>query len=132
MRRGLIEPGGNAPSVSRQCARVGLSRSSYSYEPAPESPENLALMRLIDREYMRHPFLGSRRMASYLRGAGHRVNRKRVRRLMARMGLEAVYQKPRLSTPGPGHRRIRDVRRACARWVSSSARTSSARGRRPR
>jgi putative transposase len=104
VRRGLIEPGGNAPSVSRQCALVGLSRSSYYYEPAPESPENLALMRLIDREYMRHPFLGSRRMASYLRGAGHRVNRKRVRRLMARMGLEAVYQKPRLSTPGPGHR----------------------------
>jgi putative transposase len=61
-------------------------------------------MRLIDREYVRHPFLGSRRMTGYLRGRGREVNRKRVRRLMALMGLEAVYQKPRLSRPNPGHR----------------------------
>jgi putative transposase len=90
--------------VSRQCELVGLSRSSYYYGPAAETPENLRLMRLIDREYMRHPFLGSRRMAAYLRGEGHPVNRKRVRRLMAVMGLEAVYPKPRLSKPNPGHR----------------------------
>jgi putative transposase len=90
--------------VSRQCELIGLSRSSYYYEPAPESPENLALMRLIDREYVRHPFLGSRRLTGYLRGRGHAVNRKRVRRLMTLMGLEAVYPKPRLSKPNPGHR----------------------------
>lgn len=104
MRRGLIEPDRKVPSVTRQCELIGLSRSSYYYEPQPESPENLALMRLIDREYVRHPFLGSRRMTSYVRGQGHEVNRKRVRRLMALMGLEAVYQKPRLSRPNPGHR----------------------------
>jgi putative transposase len=61
-------------------------------------------MRLIDREYVRHPFLGSRRLTTYLCGVGHAVNRKRVRRLMGVMGLEAVYPKPRLSQPNPGHR----------------------------
>jgi putative transposase len=90
--------------VSRQCELIGLSRSSYYYEPAAETPANLALMRLIDREYVRHPFLGSRRLTTYLCGEGHAVNRKRVRRLMAVMGLEAVYPKPRLSEPHPGHR----------------------------
>jgi putative transposase len=100
----LIEPGDDAPSVTRQCELIGLSRSSYYYVPAPETPANLKLMRLIDREYLRHPFLGSRRMTSYLRGAGHAINRKRVRRLMMVMGLEAVYAKPRLSQPNPGHR----------------------------
>jgi putative transposase len=90
--------------VARQCDLIGLSRSSYYYTPAAEAPENLDLMRLIDREYVRHPFLGSRRMTTYLCGLGHGVNRKRVRRLMAVMGLEAVYPKPRLSKPHPGHR----------------------------
>ena len=104
MRRGLIEAVRENPCVSRQCELIGLSRSSYYYEPAPETPRNLELMRLIDREYMRHPFLGSRRMATYLCGEGHAVNRKRVRRLMAVMGMEAVYPKPRLSKPNPGHR----------------------------
>jgi putative transposase len=100
----LIVAGDDAPSVTRQCELIGLSRSSYYYEPQPESAENLALMRLIDREYVRHPFLGSRRMTSYLCGLGRAANRKRVRRLMTLMGLEAVYPKPRLSKPNPGHR----------------------------
>jgi putative transposase len=104
VRRGLIEADRDNPCVSRQCELIGLSRSSYYYEPAPETPGNLELMRLIDREYMRHPFLGSRRMTTYLCGEGHAINRKRVRRLMGLMGLEAVYPKPRLSKPNPGHR----------------------------
>ena len=91
-------------SVSRQCALLGLSRSSYYYEPATETPENLALMALIDQEYTAHPFQGSRRMTSWLRGEGHAVNRKRVQRLMQRMGLEAVYPKPRLSVRDAGHK----------------------------
>jgi putative transposase len=90
--------------VARQCELIGLSRSSYYYEPAAETPENLALMAVIDREYMAHPFLGSRRLTAWLRGEGRRVNRKRVRRLMGVMGLEAVYPKPRLSRPAAGHR----------------------------
>jgi len=89
--------------VSQQCELLGLSRSSYYYEPATESVENLALMALIDREYTAHPFLGSRGLTAWLRGEGHAVNRKRVQRLMRVMGLEAVYPKPRLSARGAGH-----------------------------
>ena len=90
--------------MSRQCELLGLSRSSYYYEPATESKENLALMALIDREYTAHPFVGSRRMARWLQGEGHAVNRKRVQRLMRLMGLEAVYPKPRLSANGSGYK----------------------------
>ncbi len=89
--------------MSRQCAVLGLNRSSYYYQPASESAENLALMVLIDREYTAHPFLGSRGMRDWLRREGHRVNRKRLQRLMRLMGLEAVYPKPRLSLRGAGH-----------------------------
>jgi len=90
-------------SVSQQCELVGLSRSSYYYEPARESTANLALMALIDREYTAHPFRGSRGLRAWLRRAGQMVNRKRVQRLMRLMGLEAVYPKPRLSVGGAGH-----------------------------
>lgn len=91
-------------SVSQQCELLDLSRSSYYYEPAIESAENLSLMALIDKEYTAHPFLGSRRLATWLRGEGHAINRKRVQRLMRLMGLEAVYPKPRLSAGGAGHK----------------------------
>jgi putative transposase len=91
-------------SVSQQCELLGLSRSSYYYEPAKETAENLALMALIDREYTAHPFYGSRRMVTWLQGQGHKLNRKRVQRLMRLMGLEAVYPKPKLSVRGAGHK----------------------------
>src|SRR5580658_1773548 len=91
-------------SVSQQCELLGLSRSSYYYEPAKETAENLALMELIDREYTAHPFYGSRRMVTWLQGQGHEVNRKRVQRLMRLMGLEAIYPKPKLSVGGAGHK----------------------------
>ena len=90
--------------MRRQCTLLGLSRSGLSYEPAPETEENLRLMRLIDREYTEHPFYGSRRMTAWLVGPGEAVNRKRVQRLMRGMGLEAIYPKPKLSAAGPGNR----------------------------
>lgn len=90
--------------MSQQCDLLGLSRSSFYYEPATESAENLALMALIDREYTDHPFRGSRGMRAWLRREGHEVNRKRVQRLMRLMGLEAVYPKPRLSIGGARHK----------------------------
>jgi len=90
--------------VRRQCELLGLSRSSLYYEPVPETPDNLRLMRLLDEEYTAHPFLGSRRMTHWLIGQGEAVNRKRVQRLMRLMGLEAIYPKPKLSTAGRGHR----------------------------
>jgi putative transposase len=83
---------------------LGLSRSALYYEPARETGEDLRLMRLIDEQYTACPFYGSRRMTAWLVQHGEEVNRKRVRRLMRTMGLEAIYPKPRLSTPGKGHK----------------------------
>ena len=102
--RPLIEPGHAGLSVRRQCGLLGLNRSSYYSGPADESAVNLELMRLIDAEYTRHPFYGSRRMAVWLAGEGWEVNRKRVRRLMRLMGLEALYPKPNLSRADRSHR----------------------------
>jgi putative transposase len=90
--------------VRRQCDLLGVNRSSLYYESKGESEENLQLMRLIDEQYTRAPFYGSRRMTEWLRMRGFTVNRKRVARLMAEMGIEAVYPKPKLSQPGEGHR----------------------------
>jgi putative transposase len=83
---------------------LGLNRSSFYYQPATETQENLKLMRLIDQQYTARPIFGSRRMTVWLRRQGEGVNRKRVQRLMRLMGLEAIYPKPRLSVPGQGHR----------------------------
>jgi putative transposase len=91
-------------SVRRQCELLGLSRSSLYYEPARETGEDLRLMRRIDEQYTACPFYGSRRMTIWLNEPGEEVNRKRVRRLMRVMGLEAIYPKPRLSMAGKGHR----------------------------
>jgi putative transposase len=99
-----VDPEDTVLSVSHQCDLLGLSRSSYYYEPATETAENLSLMEMIDREYTRHPFYGSRRMVLWLQREGYAVNRKRVQRLMRQMGLEAVYPKPRLSIGGAGHK----------------------------
>jgi putative transposase len=101
-------------SVCRQCELLGLSRSSFYYEPATETEENLHLMRLIDKQYTAQPVYGSRRMMIWLQGEGHEVNRKRVQRLMRQMGLEAIYPKPKLSAAGQGHKifpyLLRDVK----------------------
>lgn len=90
--------------MRRQCELLGLNRSSLYYEPAREAGEALRLMRLIDELYTACPFYGSRRMTAWLIEQGEEVNRKRVRRLMRVMGLEAIYPKPRLSLAGKGHR----------------------------
>ena len=99
-----MDANGQFPVV-RQCALLGLPRSSYYYRPATkESSENLDLMRMIDEEHTEHPFLGVRGMTLFLNRATEGAwNTKRVRRLMRLMGLEAIYQKPHLSLPGQGH-----------------------------
>jgi putative transposase len=74
------------------------------YEPVPEAPDNLRLMRRIDEQYTARPYYGSRRMTVWLKQHGEAVNRKRVQRLMRLMGLEAIYPKPKLSMAGTGHR----------------------------
>jgi putative transposase len=91
-------------SVRRQCELIGLSRTALYYKPQSESAENLGLMRLLDEQYTHTPFYGVERMTAWLRQQGYEINRKRVRRLLREMGLEAVYPKPRLSDPAAGHR----------------------------
>jgi putative transposase len=90
--------------VYRQCELVGLARSSYYYQAAGESAENLKLLRWLDEQYTRTPFYGVRRMTAVLRQQGYRVNPKRVRRLLRTLGLETLYPRPRSSVPAPGHR----------------------------
>jgi putative transposase len=91
-------------SVRRQCELLGLNRSTRYYRPAPATADDLRLMRRIDEQYTARPFYGSRRMTAWLVQQGEAVNRKRVQRLMRVMGLEALYPKPKLTAPGPGHR----------------------------
>jgi putative transposase len=83
---------------------LGVNRSGLYYESTGESEENLRYMRLIDEQYTKTPFYGSRKMAKWLVNEGHPVNRKRIARLMEVMGIEAVYPKPKLSQPGEGHK----------------------------
>ena len=83
---------------------LGLSRSACYYQARGESAANLQLMRLLDEQYTRTPFYGVCRMTAWLRAQGYAVNPKRVRRLLRLMGLEAIYQRPSLSQPAPGHR----------------------------
>src|SRR5262249_1282092 len=99
-KRAWIERGHPEVSIRRQCELLGLNRASWYQEPAGETAENLALMRLIDEQYLVRPFYGSRRMTTWLIQQGRVVNRKRVQRLMRLMGLEAIYPKPRLSERG--------------------------------
>jgi putative transposase len=92
-------------SIRRQCELVGLNRATFYWEPAGETPENLALMRLIDEQFTRTPFYGYRRMTVALRKQGQMVNHKRIARLMRKMDLLAVYPRPRTSLPDQQHKK---------------------------
>jgi putative transposase len=100
----LIEPAHPDLSVARQCELLGLPRSSFYYEPVPPDPYDDLLMRLLDEQYTRTPFYGVDRMTVCLRQQGHPVGPDRVRRLLRKMELMAVYPKPRTSQPNPEHR----------------------------
>ena len=103
-RRAMIEAGHPQLSVVRQCALVGIGRSTFYRTPAPETAETLALMRLLDEQFLETPWYGARQMVRHLRRLGHGVGRKRVRRLMATIGLAAIYQRPRTTVAHPEHR----------------------------
>jgi putative transposase len=103
-RRQMIGPEHPRLSIVRQCELVSTSRSGFYYRPVSETPLNLELMRLIDVQFLETPWYGSRQMARHLRREGHAVGRKRVRRLMAKMGLEPIYQRPHTTVPHPEHR----------------------------
>ena len=91
-------------SIQRQCQLVSISRSAFYYQPRAETPLNLKLIKLLDQQFLETPWYGSRQMARCLRRQGYTVGRKRVRRLMAKMGLAAIYQAPRTTIPHPEHR----------------------------
>ncbi len=100
----MVEPFNTQLSITTQCQLLSISRSGWYYEPKGETPLNLKLMRLIDEQFLTTPYYGSRQMARWLRRQGHGVGRHRVRRLMALMGVHAIYQEPRTSQPHLQHR----------------------------
>ena len=91
-------------SIRRQCDLIGLNRASFYRKPASETALNLHLMRLIDEQYLRTPFYGYPRMTARLRRAGHDVNRKRVARLMQKMGLKGLFPRRKTTISAPGHK----------------------------
>ena len=103
-RRGMIEAVNRDVSITAQCRLLSISRSSFYYAPQPESEETLALMAVIDAAFLEMPWCGSRQMVRHLGRVVQHVGRRRVRRLMAKMGLSPIYQRPRTSEPHPQHR----------------------------
>ena len=98
----MIDKGDKLP-VTRQCDLLDLSRSGVYYTPVPLSAKEMELMRQIDEIHLAYPFYGSRKIRNELWAKGYDVGRDRVRRLMRRMGIEALYVKPRLSLAHPAH-----------------------------
>jgi putative transposase len=103
-RRALVERADPALPISQQCRLLAVSRCSVYRRPAEVGEEDRAIMALIDRQYLVRPYYGSRRMAAWLATQGHRVNRKRVERLMRLMGLVAIYQRPNTSKAAAAHK----------------------------
>jgi putative transposase len=120
----MIEPHHPRLTIRRQCELVGIGRSTFYAPAAAETPLNLSLMRLIDEQFLETPWYGARQMARHLRRQGHSVGRKRVRRLMRKMGLQAVYQQPKTTVPHPEHKkwpyllRCLDIRRPNHVWCA--------------
>ncbi len=99
VRREMVEPKNDLISVRRQCELLRLNRSSLYYRSKAPSEEDAILMRLLDEQYTKTPFYGYRKMTAQLQRLGYKVNHKRVRRLMSKLGLAAIYPKPSLSKP---------------------------------
>ena len=103
-RRELVDRRYGRLSVVRQCQLLDVSRSSLYYRAKGTSPQDLSLMRELDRQYLETPFYGSRRMKACLERQGKPASRKQVQRLMRVMGLRAIYRQPRTSRPAPEQR----------------------------
>jgi putative transposase len=120
--------------LTRQSEILKLSRSSLYYEAAPVSDRDLELMRLIDELHLKHPFMGSRSIRDQLQDMGHKVGRQHVGTLMKKMGVAALYKKPKLSKPHPEHKvypyllRGMDITRANHVWAADITYIPMARG----
>ena len=99
----MIDPGHPLP-LTKQSTILQLSRSSLYYKAVPISEHDLEMMRHIDKIHLKYPFMGSRGIRNELRDLGHTLGRGHVRTLMKKMGIWALYQKPRLSVPHPAHK----------------------------
>ena len=100
----MIEHENPALAIAQQCRLLAVSRWALYRKPAEVSGEDLAIMALIDRQYLARRYYGSRRTAAWLATRGHVVNRKRVQRLMRLLGLVAIYQRPNTRKPAPAHK----------------------------
>ena len=96
-KRQLIDPKNSLLSIKKQCELMSLSESSYYYHGVSIDRSTLELMNLIDEEFTRHPFIGTRRMSEYLKAQGYVVNRKRIQGLYQTMGLSTIYPKKNIS-----------------------------------
>jgi putative transposase len=103
-RRGMLDRADEKLSVRRQCALLSVARSGVYRPKKPANDDGLDLMRRIDKLFTAWPFLGSRRMAAMVKAEGVSVNRKRVQRLMRKMGIAALFPRPRTTKPAPGHK----------------------------
>ena len=130
----MIEPRHKRIRISRQCELIGLPRASYYYAPKGDDPYNQQMMNRIDEEFTKRPFYGVPRMTAWLRRQGHEVNPKRIRRLMRRMGLEAIYPKKKLSKGHPAHKKYPyllrglDIERPNQVWAADITYVSLPRG----
>jgi putative transposase len=94
----------HALSVSKQAEVVGIARSTVYYLPRPVPAVDLALMHLIDKLHTEFPFAGARMLCRLLAASGSKIGRRHVKTLMRRMGIEALYRRPRTTKPEPGHK----------------------------
>jgi putative transposase len=90
--------------ITKQCQWLGLARSSVYYQPVPVSQEDLAIMHRLDQRHLCYPCFGARKLTAMLKREGVAIGRKRVRRLMQRRGIFALYRRPRTTVPRAGHR----------------------------
>lgn len=120
--------------LSRQSELLELSRSSLYYRAVPVNPRDIEIMKAIDEIHMKYPFMGSRSIRDKLRDRGYEIGREHVRTLMRKMGIEAIYRKPRLSRPHPGHMiypyllRGMEINRANQVWAADITYLPMARG----
>lgn len=103
-KREMIEIHNTKLSIKKQCELLQIPRSTFYYKAQEVSEFTLKLLKLLDEQYTKTPFYGTRRMTKWLNRQGYHVNRKRIQRLMRMLGLQAVYPKPNLSKPGKGHK----------------------------
>ena len=103
-KRTMIDPVDPQLSISKQCQLLDISRSGYYYKSNGENDINLKLMNRIDEIYTEHPTWGSRKIRDYLRNEGYKMNRKRLQRLMRKMGISVIYPQKKLSTPHPDYK----------------------------